>query len=381
MVAVTKTKSILSFSVLSLFALGFLSTTWLPSALGQTNQGWQQKWDRVLSEAKKEGEVVVWGPPGPNARESLTKGFQKSYPDINIVFTGGSGSRSSPKLLRERRAKRFLVDIRIGGTTTMLATLRPAGALDPIRPALILPEVLDSTKWLKGKLDYSDTKGRYNLVFTSAVKIPVAINPKLVKPEKIRSFRDLLDPKWAGKIAMRDPTGPGPGLSTVTHWYAHKALGKEFIRDLFVKQKLILSRNDRQLLEWVTRGRYAIVISPSGLATKELESKGVHVELMGADQFKEGSYLTAAFGSVALINRAPHPNAAKLYINWLLSRKAQTVWAQASGYPSRRLDVPRDKVNPLSIPKEGRVYQENYKEKYVRMRGKVRALLREVVKK
>jgi ABC-type Fe3+ transport system substrate-binding protein len=182
-------------------------------------------------------------------------------------------------------------------------------------------------------------------------------------------------------MAMRDPTGPGPGLATVTHWYAHKGLGKEFIHDLFVKQKLILSRNDRQLLEWVTRGRYAIVISPSELATKELEAKGVHVELMGADQFKEGSYLTAAFGSVGLINRAPHPNAAKVYINWLLSRDAQTAWSEASGYPSRRLDVPRDKVNPLSVPKEGRVYQENYREKYVLMKGKVRALLREVVKK
>jgi len=273
------------------------------------------------------------------------------------------------------------LDIHIGGTTTMLTTLRPTGALDPIRPALILPEVLDSTKWLKGRLDFSDEKRLHNLVFTSAVKIPIAINPKLVKPEEIRSFRDLLNPKWAGKMAMRDPTGPGPGLATVTHWYAHKGLGKEFIHDLFVKQKLILSRNDRQLLEWVTRGRYAIVISPSELATKELEAKGVHVELMGADQFKEGSYLTAAFGSVGLINRAPHPNAAKVYINWLLSRDAQTAWSQASGYPSRRLDVPRDKVNPLSVPKQGHVYQENYREKYVLMKGKVRALLREVVKK
>ncbi len=381
MVPITKTTSFLSLSVLFLLTSGFLSTTWLPIALGQAEPGWQQKWDRVLSEAKKEGEVAVWGPPGPNAREALTKGFQKSYPDITVEFTGGSGSRGSPKLLRERRAKHFLVDIHIGGTTTMLTTLRPAGALDPIRPALILPEVLDSTKWLKGKLDYSDTERRYNLVFTSAVKIPVAINPKLVKPGEIRSFRDLLDPKWAGKIAMRDPTGPGPGLATVTHWYAHEALGREFIRDLFGKQIIILSRNDRQLLEWVTRGKYAIVISPSELATKELELKGVHVELIGAGQFKEGSYLTAAFGSVALINRAPHPNAAKVYINWLLSREAQTAWSRASGYPSRRLDVPRDKVNPLSVPKEGRVYQENYREEYVRMRGKVRALLREVVKK
>lgn len=376
-----KARSAMSFRFLLLIVMGLLSTTCLSPALGQAKQDWQQEWDRVLGAAKKEGRVVVWGPPGPNARDALTKGFQESYPGIDLEFTGGSGSSGSPKLLRERRAKHFLLDVHIGGTTTILTTLRPTGTLDPIKPALILPEVLDSTKWLKGKLDYSDAKGRYNLVFTSAVKIPVAINPKLVKPGEIRSFRDLLDPKWAGKIAMRDPTGPGPGLATVTHWYAHNALGSEFIRDLFVKQKMILSRNDRQLLDWVTRGRYAIVISPSELATSELEAKGVHVELMGADQLKEGSYLTAAFGSVALINRAPHPNAAKTYINWLLSRKAQTAWSHASGYPSRRLDVPRDKVNPLSVPKEGRVYQENYREEYVRMRDKVRALLREVVKK
>ncbi len=91
MVAITKKKSILSFSVLYLFALGFLSTAWLPLALGQAEPGWQQKWERVESAAEKEGEVVVWGPPGPNAREALTRGFQKSYPGINIVFTSGSG--------------------------------------------------------------------------------------------------------------------------------------------------------------------------------------------------------------------------------------------------------------------------------------------------
>ncbi len=323
---------------------------------------------------------MVWGPPGPNARDSLIRGFRKSYPGIKIVFTSGSGSQGSSKLLRERRANHFLFDIHIGGITTMLSTLRPTGALDPIKPALILPEVLDSTKWLKGRLDFSDETGKHNLVFTSAVKIPLAINPKLVKREEIHSFKDLLDPKWAGKVAMRDPTGPGPGLATVTHWYAHPALGKEFIRDLFVKQKLILSRNDRQLWEWVTRGKYSIVISPSELATNDLQSKGVQVELIGADQMKEGSYLTAAFGSVGLVNRAPHPNAAKVYLNWLLSREAQTAWSQASGYSSRRLDVPRDKLNPLSVPKKGRVYQDNYREQYVRMRGEIRALLRKIVK-
>jgi len=376
-----KAKRFFSDGVLRLLALGVVSTVWLSSAAAQATPGWQQKWERVLEEAKKEGVVAVAGPPGADARIALTDGFQKAYPGIAVEYTGATGSLASARLLRERRAKRFLVDVHIGGTTTMLTTLRPEGAMEPLKPALILPSSIDSTKWLKGRLDFSDDEEKYNLVFTSAVKVPLAVNPKLMKDEKIHSFKDLLDPKWAGKIAMRDPTGAGPGLATVTHWYAHPALGPAFIRDLFVKQKMSLSRNDGQLLEWVSRGRYAVVIAPSELAASEMQKKGIKIELVGADQLKEGSYLTAAFGSVALIDSAPHPNAATVYINWLLSREAQIAWSEASGYPSRRLDVPKDKVNALSVPKEGHEYQENYREKYVRMRDDIRVLLREVIQK
>jgi iron(III) transport system substrate-binding protein len=152
------------------------------------------------------------------------------------------------------------------------------------------------------------------------------------------------------------------------------------MRDLFQKQELTLSRDDRQLLEWVVRGRYAIVISPSELEATELKSKGVHVEMLGAEQFKEGSYLTAAFGSVALIARAPHPNAAKVYLNWLLTRDAQIQWTRLSGYPSRRLDTPRDHLNAMVVPKEGVEYQPNYKEEFVRLKGDILKLLTELVK-
>ena len=245
----------------------------------------------------------------------------------------------------------------------------------------MLPEVTDPTKWWQGKLDYSDKEEKYNLVFNVAVKVPIAINPQMVKPEEIRSYRDLLNPKWSEKIAMRDPTGAGPGLATATFWYAHPRLGKEVMRDFFTKQKVALSRDDRQLLEWVVRGKYAIVVAPSELEAMELKSKGVQVELVGAEQFKEGSYLTAAFGSVALVNRAPHPNAAKIYINWLLTREGQTLWSRLSSYASRRLDVPRDHVSPMTLPKDGVEYQPNYKEEYVRLREEILAFLKELIQK
>ena len=276
---------------------------------------------------------------------------------------------------------RFAVDIQVGGTTTMLTTLRPSGALAPLKPILILPEAIDTSKWLNGRLDFSDNARKYNLVFTGAVKIPIAINPKLVKADEIHSYKDLLDPKWTGKLAMSDPTGAGSGLATATFWYTHPALGKPFMRELFTKQKIIFSRDNRQLLEWITRGRYAIAISPSELAAQTLEEKGVHVDLVGSQQFKEGSYLSSATGTVGLISRAPHPNAAAVYVNWLLSRDAQIAWSLASGYPSRRLDVPNENFNSISVPKQGADYQENYREEFVMMRDEIRAFLRQVIKK
>jgi ABC-type Fe3+ transport system substrate-binding protein len=179
---------------------------------------------------------------------------------------------------------------------------------------------------------------------------------------------------------MRDPTGAGPGLATATFWYAHPQLGVKFIRDLFGKQQVTLSRDDRQLLEWVVRDRYAIVISPSELEATELRRKGVNVVMVGAENFKEGSYLTAAFGSVALAARAPHPNAAKVYLNWLLTREGQTQWTKLSGYPSRRLDAPKDHLDSMVVPRERVEYQPNYKEEFVRLKGDILKLLGEIVK-
>lgn len=358
------------------WALGFALFLAASSAEAQS---WKLEWDKTVAAANKEGKLVLWGPPGTNVRAAYAEGFQKSYPGIQVDYMGASGSKQGARMLAERRAGIYSVDILTQGTTTMLQTLLPQNVLDPILPALILPEVTNPKNWLQNKLEYSDEENKYNLVFASYVKTPIAVNPKLVNLKEIRSYWDLLNPKWSGKIAMKDPTISGPGLATATFWYAEPALGPEFVRKFFGAQKIVRSDDDRQLLEWLVQGRYAIIIAPSEFTATGLKAKGLPVDLVGAEHFKEGSYLTAGNGSVALINRAPHPNAAKVFLNWLLTREGQTLMTQALGYASRRLDVTREHLDPAVVPREGVHYQPNFKEKYVNMKGKILALLQEVL--
>ena len=83
-------------------------------------------------------------------------------------------------------------------------------------------------------------------------------------------------------------------------------------------------------------------------------------------------------GAVALFNRAPHPNAAKVYLNWLLSKEGQTIFARATGYISARLDVPTDHA-PQRVPIPGSI--KTYTQEAMEVRKKLWPLLTEAFRR
>ena len=101
----------------------------------------QQNWDEVVKAAKAEGEVDVHGGPGKVYEQVLTVGFKAAYPDIKLNFVGTSGRDVILQIQREREAGLYKWDVYVGGTPSILQTLKPAGAFAPLRPALMLPEV------------------------------------------------------------------------------------------------------------------------------------------------------------------------------------------------------------------------------------------------
>lgn len=330
-------------------------------ALAQKVSGSQQKWDGAVTQAKSEGKVVVMGPPGDRVREAITQGFSKAFPDITIEFSGGRGGELATRIKSERDAGIYSVDIVISGTSTANAYFKPMKALDPIEPALMLPEVADTKNWRDNKLEFSDRSTRFNLVFTTQNNVPLIFNPAQVKAPEVDELYKLLDPKWKGKIAVQDPIPSGTG-NGVFRWVWH-VLGPEKTKDFYRKiraQAAAVDRDQRRQIEWIAQGKYPLHFGP-GTVMYQLEQRGLKFGVL--PEFKDyGAYVTPGFGSAMLINRAPHANASKVFLNWLLTKDGQTAFCTGMGYVSRRVDVPTDHVPSYWVPKPGIKYWPGYYE-------------------
>jgi ABC-type Fe3+ transport system substrate-binding protein len=91
------------------------------------------------------------------------------------------------------------------------------------------------------------------------------------------------------------------------------------------------------------------------------------VDVVPAERFKEGAPIGPGYGAVALVDQAPHPNAAKLYINWLLSRDGQLAWQQSVQSPSLRTDLGRAGLAAPQVPRPGESYVDGGTEEYARL--------------
>jgi iron(III) transport system substrate-binding protein len=304
-------------------------------------------WDGVVAAAKREGKVSIIVPAGDTVNNVLVQPFQQQY-GISVDYTALSGTQSTSKINLERSGGQYNTDVLISGSAGILDSLVPNHALDPIEPALILPEVKDPKNWRGGALP-AIGPNKEVLVMTPYQRGTLFYNKNLVKDGEITSYKDLLDPKWKDKMQIDDPRRPGPGNATTIFFYLHPDLGASFIRAL-AKQNLTLQGDYQQEVDIVGQGRAALMIGATDRLAEARIKQGAPIGIVPSTQLKEGTDVSAASGNVALLNKAPHPNAAKVYINWLLTKDTQTAYAKSIGLVSARADVNPDWAQPWRIP-------------------------------
>jgi iron(III) transport system substrate-binding protein len=173
------------------------------------------EWEQTVSAAKREGRVVVIGTNTAESREALTQGFEQRYPEIQVEYLGQGSSDIVPRVIGERQAGKYLTDVLIHGPPTHFQLIR-VDAMDPLAPYLVGPESREASKWEGGRFEFADYAEKYILVLTYVAAPAMLYNPSLVSRGEITSYKDLLSPKWKGRIAMVDPRVPGAGQAMVT---------------------------------------------------------------------------------------------------------------------------------------------------------------------
>jgi len=310
---------------------------------------WQAQWDKTVAAAKQEGALTIDLNPG-DLYQVWMRDFQKAYPEIKLEAPQLIGRDFVARILPERQAGKFAWDAYIGGSESGTGGLKPAGALDPLQPALLLPEILDDSKWVGGfAAGFTDKEGQYVYDVEGDVIPTVYINRDVIPESQLSRIEDLTDPKWRGKMSIFDPRGAGNGAATGGHWIMAK--GADWWRELLNQQPAV-TLDRRQQIEWVIRGQYPIALAGSNTVLPEFQNQGVgkNVKPLGFDT-DMGRRLNQSV-NIALINKRPHPNAAAVFVNWALSKDGQASYVNALQESSRRLDVPK---GPAETPPQPHV--------------------------
>jgi len=325
-----------------------------PRAMAQAPD-WQKTWDETLAAARAEGKVVVAAPPDPQVRQSLPAAFKARF-GITLEYLSARSTDSATKLRAERAAGLYTVDAVLAGVQTMATVLFREKMLDPLKPVLLLPEVVDGSRWKSGKLWFADPEQQYVLRIFNTVNRAFTINTREVKPEEIRFVRDLLDPKWKGRISFMDPTISGTGSNQAAQLYVQ--LGEDFIRRLFIDQRTMISRDRRQLTDGLARGTYPISFGAEEGELQRLRKEGLPVSAMYRLEDMQGSL--SGGDQVGLFNHAPHPNAAKIFVNWIATKEGNEIFGQALGMVPARNDTDESSFLPQIIPQPGVDYFDPY---------------------
>ena len=335
-----------------------------------------KEWGDLVKAAEGERQVNIAGPPGDAFRAAIGDAFKKAFPKIGVELLGGSGRDKVARILRERQGGVYNWDLYISGPTSALAAFKPVNAFDTFRGMFVLPEVRDDKNWIGG-LDAGWADAEKKLYYTFAGSLAgdnVHVNWDLVPQGAIKGAPDLLDPKWTGKIAMQDPRVEGKGLNDAL--VLSLAYGEEFVRRLFREQKIVITGDRRQLVEWVVRGRYPIALGLNEYFLTTFQEKGVGKNVAAVTDPKTAIYWSSGSSGVGLFNRAPHPAAAKVYVNWLLSKAGQVEWKKTQTN-SRRVDVPP--FDPATALKPGQSYRNTQAEEMIPARQKIERLAQEII--
>ena len=307
---------------------------WMNAATVQAQSDWKKEWERNLQEAKKEALIVVGIPARAELRKELEAVFKPKF-GIDMDMSTARGPQNASKIAAEFTAGVKNFDVFIGGSGTY-ESLVEGGMTERLDTMMILPEVKEAKNWWGGHI-WEDNVSTNRFLYSFIADAGTGgfwYNPTLVKPDEIRSVDDLLKPKWKGKVGLLDPRTPGSGQSIWSFLWDIK--GESYLKKL-VQQDLFVSRDQRQLGDALAKGKLAVALGVSFYTLEGFLTANLPVKEL--PKMKEGLPSSNGSGVIGVVKNPPHPNAARVFVNWLLSKEGQELYVKVMHQSTRRLDV------------------------------------------
>jgi iron(III) transport system substrate-binding protein len=348
---------------LSIFAC-FAPATLSAQGSSPTAGNFDKEWADLIAAAKHEGRVVIaaGGEPSRNFRP-LVAIFQKKF-GVKAEMSTGSATDTVNRLLAERRGGRNSVDVGLVAQNTAQRRLVPAGALIPIEPLLMHPEVTNKSLWFGGRYWYADADQKY--VFLYAATPQESWNfyyntDKFVAKEiaTIKTVADFLNPKWKGKMAALSIGDPS-GLANLIDLYVSPDAGPSWVKRYMFETGMTFVEDRRLLETWLTQGKFPLQFPPvSSDQLVKLENAGLPIKRGDVPIETPVLHLTGSSCCIEAFESAPNPNAAKLFINWFLSKEGQTEVNRIKDFlqASLREDIGYGNVDPSARRRPGAAYQ------------------------
>jgi iron(III) transport system substrate-binding protein len=275
---------------------------------------------QLIEAATKEGKIVYYTAIDLKVAQGLAKGFEQKYPGISVQVERTGSERIFQRLAQERASNIFAADVLDSTDQAHFLTWKKQGILEPYIPAELL-------KWPASE---RDPDGAYASVrFTL---MPIGVNTNLVKPEDMpKSFADLLGPKWTGKMVKGHPSYSGAIVTST--FQTVNAIGWGYFEKLG-KQKVLQVQSSTEPPKKLALGERAVSADGLEYVHIQLKEGGAPIAIVYPS---EGTPFVPSCQGIA--KNAPHPNAARLFISFMVSRETQQYLVDVAGLRSFHPDV------------------------------------------
>ena len=329
-----------------------------------SSSNFEAEWSKLAAAAQQEGTLSIASGGAPSRQyRPVVDVFSKKF-NIKVEVSTGNATDTVNRVLAERKAGKYTMDVALISSRESQQRLVPSESVVPLTPLLFHPEVLDRSAWYKKRHMYADKFGKFTLIYHAGLEdqYEAWYNSDKIKEAEIATLTkqtDLFDAKWKGKIAgqgMGDPSG----IRQMIDSYFEPDRGAEWVRRYLMNTNVTFT-DDRRILEtWLVNGRFPLHYIATG--TEEyigLARKGLPIKPHYMIK-KQGVLRASGSGCcISAFANAPHANAAKLFINWFLTKEGQTLTHTLIPNLDRaslRNDVPFGEV----LPQQRRGFGKEY---------------------